>query len=127
VVGVSAALATLDILENQPILQTIASYGKVLTEGIDGILTEAGLPHHMTGLPSIFGFVLGREAEPHDFREYCSGDDSLYESLVYELIRHGVMPDADGREPWFMSYSHDEQIVDDTLNIFADAVIAIKP
>lgn len=126
VVGVSAALATLEILEKQPILQTIASYGKVLMEGIDNILNRAGLPHHMTGLPAIFGFVLGREEQPHDFRDYCSGDDTLYEKLVYALIQRGVMPDADGREPWFMSYSHDEQVIDETLNIFADAVQAIK-
>jgi glutamate-1-semialdehyde 2,1-aminomutase len=126
VVGVSAALATLEILENQPVLQSIASYGKVLKDGIDRILTDAGLPHHMTGLPPIFGFVLGRDEEAYDFRDYCSGDDSLYERLVYELIRRGVMPDADGREPWFLSYSHDEQVIDDSLNIFSDAVKAIK-
>lgn len=122
VVGVSAALATLEILEKQPILQTIASYGKVLIEGIDSILSQAGVPHHMTGLPAIFGFILGKDEQPNDFRDYCSGDDALYEKLVYALIRRGVMPDADGREPWFMSYSHDEQVVDETLNVFADAV-----
>lgn len=122
VVGVSAALATLEILEKQPILQSIASYGKVLREGIDAILYQAGIPHHMTGLPALFGFVLGREDPPYDFRDYCSGDDALYEKLVYALIRRGVMPDADGREPWFMSYSHDEQVVDETLNIFADVI-----
>jgi glutamate-1-semialdehyde 2,1-aminomutase len=126
VVGVAAALATLDILENQPVLQSIASYSRVLMDGIDGILTDAGLPHHMTGVPTIFGFILGTDEEPHDFRDYCGGDDKLYEELVYELIRLGAMPDADGREPWFMSYSHDEQVVDDTLNFFADAVKAIK-
>jgi glutamate-1-semialdehyde 2,1-aminomutase len=95
-------------------------------QGLDTILTDAGLPHHMTGVPGIFGFVLGTDQEPFDFRDYCDGDDRLYEELTYELIRRGVMPDADGREPWFMSYSHDEQVVDDTLNIFADAAKAIK-
>jgi glutamate-1-semialdehyde 2,1-aminomutase len=126
VVGVTAALATLDILENQPVLQSIASYSRVLIDGIDGILSDAGIPHHMTGVPTIFGFVLGTDEEPYDFRDYCSGDEKLYEELVFELIKRGAMPDADGREPWFMSYSHDEQVVDDTLNIFADAVKAIK-
>jgi glutamate-1-semialdehyde aminotransferase len=42
------------------------------------------------------------------------------------LIHRGVMPDSDGREPWFMSYSHNEGIVDDTLNIFEDSVKAVK-
>lgn len=122
VVGTSAALATLDILEHQPILSTIQTYGKALSDGIDGILNAAGIPHHMTGLPAIFGFILGDVPEPHDFRGYITGDDELYEKLAYELIRKGVMPDSDGREPWFMSFSHDEQVVGDTLSIFEDAL-----
>jgi glutamate-1-semialdehyde 2,1-aminomutase len=124
--GAAAAIATLTILEEQPILENIFSYGQILMDGIDRILTDAGIPHNMTGAPSIFGFILGVDEPPMDFRAYCDGDDSLYEKLAYELIHRGVMPDSDGREPWFMSYSHNEGIVDDTLNIFEDSVKAVK-
>jgi glutamate-1-semialdehyde 2,1-aminomutase len=124
--GAAAAIATLSLLEEQPILENIFSYGQILMDGIHRILTDAGIPHHMTGAPSIFGFILGVDEAPMDFRAYCSGDDALYEKLAYELIHRGVMPDSDGREPWFMSYSHNEGIVDDTLNIFEDSVKAVK-
>lgn len=126
VVGTAAALATLEVLEEQPIIEYIFTRGKKLMEGIDEILTEAGIPHHMTGLPSIFGFILGTDREPLDFRDYCEGDDSLYEKLVYALIHRGVMPDGDGREPWFLCYTHDDPVIDETLNIFNDAVKSIK-
>jgi len=43
-----------------------------------------------------------------------------------ELIRRGVMPDADGREPWFLCYSLSEQDVAETLNVFNDSVKAAK-
>ena len=36
------------------------------------------------------------------------------------------MPDADGREPWFLSYSHDEQIIEETLAIYEDAVNDVR-
>jgi glutamate-1-semialdehyde 2,1-aminomutase len=125
-VGTSAAQATLEILENAPILESIFSCGQSLMDGIDQILTDAGIPHHMTGLPSMFGFILGTDAPPNDFRDYCAGDDRLYEQLALELIHNGVMPDADGREPWFMSYSHNDLIIEDTLAIFEDAVKKVK-
>jgi hypothetical protein len=43
-----------------------------------------------------------------------------------ELIDRGVMPDADGREPWFLCYSHGEQDITDSLTVFEEAVRAVK-
>lgn len=122
VVGTAAADATLEILETEPILEEICQRGQQLREGIDKILTGAGIPHHMTGLPSIFGYVLGTDEEPYDFRTYADGDAQLYENIVMALVRNGVMPDADGREPWFLCHSHDEQIIADTLTIYEDTI-----
>jgi glutamate-1-semialdehyde aminotransferase len=42
------------------------------------------------------------------------------------LIERGVMPDADGREPWFLSYSHSEEDITDTLTVFEEAVRQVK-
>lgn len=125
VVGTAAALATLDILETQPIHTSINACGTKLMQGIDKILTGAGINHYMTGSPAILGFILGTDSEPRDFRDYSSGDDGLYEHIAMELIKRGVMPDSDGREPWFMCYGHTEAVIDETLNIFEDAVRAV--
>jgi glutamate-1-semialdehyde 2,1-aminomutase len=126
VVGTAAATATLEILETQPILETIFQRGRQLMDGIGEILTRAGIPHFVTGLPPMFSFILGMDEEPTDFRDYCEGDDSLHERLVLALIERGVMPDADGLEPWFLSYSHSEQDVAETLTAFEDAVNVTK-
>ena len=73
----------------------------------------------------MFGILLGSDQEPHDFRDYLSGDSALYEKIGMELIRRGVQPDADGREPWFLCYALSEENVNETLNIFNDSVSAI--
>jgi glutamate-1-semialdehyde 2,1-aminomutase len=125
-VGTAAAIATLELLESQPIIETIQKRGTALITGIGEILTEAGIPHSVTGVPSIFGINLGFDEEPHDFREYFKGDGELYESLAFELIKRGVQPDGDSREPWFLCYSLSEADVDETLNIFNDSVKAVK-
>lgn len=124
--GAAAAIATLDILATEPILETIHKRGKALMSGIDEILTEADIPHAITGAPTMFGINLGCDQEPHDFRDYFNGDGDLYERLVMQMIQRGVQPDGDAREPWFLCYSLSEADVDETLNIFNDSVKAVK-
>ena len=125
-VGTAAAAATLEILENEPVLETINQRGQALMQGIDDILTEADIPHVVTGVPSMFGLLLGTEETPQDFRDYTAGDGDLYEEIGMELARRGVLPDSDGREPWFLCYALSEEDVAETLNIFNDAVKAAK-
>jgi glutamate-1-semialdehyde aminotransferase len=43
-----------------------------------------------------------------------------------QLAHRGVMPDSDGREPWFLCYALSEGDVGETLNIFNDSVKAAK-
>ena len=126
VAGLAAADATLEILENEPIIETINQRGRTLMSGIDEILTEADVPHVVTGVPSMFSILFGNDQEPHDFRDYLAGDGEFYEKVAMELIQRGVMPDADGREPWFLCYSLIEQDVAETLNVFNDSVKAAK-
>ncbi|NOX63281.1 MAG: aspartate aminotransferase family protein [Chloroflexi bacterium] len=124
--GVAAAAATLRILEEEPVIETINRRGQRLMSGIDEILTDAGIPHSVTGAPPMFSLFLGSNDAPKDFREYLSGDGDLYEEIAMELIQRGVQPDADGREPWFLCYALSEEDVDFTLNAFEDAVKAAK-
>jgi len=124
--GAAAADATLELLENQPIIQTINKRGQKLIAGVDEILTRAGILHCMTGVPTMWGFILGTEEKPGDYRAYLKGDSDLYEKIGLELMERGVLPDADGREPWFMCYSHSEQDIAETLTVFEDVVKAIR-
>lgn len=126
VVGAAAAAANLEILENEPIIDTINDRGGRLMNGIDQILTAADISHSLIGPPPVFGLILGTDEEPTDFRAYLKGDAELYERLAMALIERGVMPDCDGREPWFVSYSHSDADIDETLTAFEDAVKAVK-
>ncbi len=125
-VGVAAADATLEILEREPVIETIFARGRALMDGIHEILTEQDIPHVVTGLPPMFSILLGSDKEPHDFRDYLQNDMDLYERISMELIRRGVQPDSDGREPWFLCYALSEEDVAETLNVFNDAVKAAK-
>ncbi|MGL4650875.1 MAG: guanitoxin biosynthesis PLP-dependent transaminase GntE [Caldilineaceae bacterium] len=122
VVAAAAAAATLEILEEQPVIETIFARGRTLMEGIGSLLRTRGLPHVVSGVPSMFSLLLGGEEAPTDYRSYARFDAELFGKLGSALIAHGVLVDDDPREPWFLSYSHDEAIVAETLGKFEDAL-----
>jgi glutamate-1-semialdehyde 2,1-aminomutase len=125
-VGAVAGIATLELLETEPIIETINKRGEALMSGIGEILTEADIPYALPGVPPMFGIILGVEEEPQDFRGYFEGDGDLYERIAVELIQRGVQPDGDAREPWFLCYALSEEDVNETLNVFNESVKAAK-
>jgi glutamate-1-semialdehyde 2,1-aminomutase len=126
VVGAAAADATLEVLENEPIIETIFENGQSLMDGVSEVLTRHGIVHYVTGLPPMFSAILGVDTEPTDFRAYCAGDGALYERIVTALIERGVLPDNDGREPWFLCYQHDQKVIAETVTALDDAVKEAK-
>jgi glutamate-1-semialdehyde 2,1-aminomutase len=121
VVAAAAAVATLEVIETQPVIETIFERGQELMAGIAAILQRASIPHVISGVPSMFSVLLGSEVPPTDYRSYSKFDSDLFGKLGGALIAHGVLVDDDPREPWFVSYSHDRSVVADTLERFESA------
>jgi glutamate-1-semialdehyde 2,1-aminomutase len=124
-VGTAAADATLELLADGQILKGIEAQGRKLQAGISDILADSGIPHHIKGPGAMFGITLMSD-EAWEFRDVRRHNAALYEAIATELLAHGVMPDPDGREPWFLSAAHDDAAIDETLSIFAQAVDAVK-
>jgi glutamate-1-semialdehyde 2,1-aminomutase len=124
-VGAAAADATLELLEDGQILKAIEAQGDKLKAGISKILTEAGITHHVKGPGAMFG-ILFMEDEPWEFRDVRKHNGELYEAIATELVARGVIPDPDAREPWFLCAAHDDEAIEETLAIFAEAVEAVQ-
>lgn len=115
-VAMAAADATLEALEDGTVIETIARRGVRLMRGIHTILEEEGIPNQVTGWPQMFGLLLtDREDEVREYRQYARTERELYEALMMALIRRGIVPDPDAREPWFLCYQHEEDDIDVTL------------
>jgi glutamate-1-semialdehyde 2,1-aminomutase len=123
--GVAAGFTTLSILQQRPVIETINERGKRLMTGLQEIFEDNSIPVVFSGPPSMFSFAVGID-KPTCQREWTESDREYYLRLVDAAIEHGVMPDHDAREPWFLCYSHSEEDVDETLNIFADIVKTVK-
>ena len=123
--GVAAAYATLKLIQNQPILETIAQRGKRLMAGIRKIFKDANIPMCLSGYPAMFSFATGVE-KLTDQRDWDQSEKEYYLRLVEASIERGVMPDHDPREPWFLCYSHTEADIDQTLNVWEDIVRVVR-
>jgi glutamate-1-semialdehyde 2,1-aminomutase len=126
VAGLAAADATLELLEDGQILETIRQRGERLREGLSRILSEADIPHLISGPPAMFGILITEAEEVQDFRDFAKTNSALYEEIVMALIDRGVVPDPDAREPWFLCYSHSDADIDETLTHFEEAIRELR-
>jgi len=124
--GVAAGLATLEVLETTDALETVSARGRRLMQGIDDVLTEAGFEHAMTGVPSMFSFVLGLASAPGEYRDLIPMDVRLYEHLQEAMRRRGVAYEHDAKEPLFLCEAHSEADIDETLTALAESVKEAK-
>ena len=121
--GMAAANATLDILQNTDALAQVNQNGLALQAAIDEVLQRYSLEYIISGHPSIFIFWFAEDA-PQEYRQWKLTDHSLYDKVAAGLIERGVMPEPDSREPWFMCAALSEQDIADTAEALDASVRA---
>lgn len=122
VVSTAAADATLEYMQSGKVFPQLEKVGGILMSGIDEILNRYGVPHFISGVPSMFGVIFA-EQQPSDWRELYKADWDLYEEITNHMIEeHGVMPDPDGFEPYFLCVDHTEEDAAKTLEAFEDGL-----
>lgn len=128
VVSAAACDAVLRVMEEEPVFETINARGMRLMTGIHEILDRFGVSHSVTGVPAMFGVIIGNgEAtdKPYDYRSAARfANDALMDAIFEGLYARGIMPDPDYGEPWFLCYALSEADVDETLQAYEDAVKA---
>ncbi|MCG3209982.1 MAG: Glutamate-1-semialdehyde 2,1-aminomutase [Anaerolineae bacterium] len=125
-VAMAAANAVLDTLAEKPVLADLARRGQRLKSGLDEVLSEYGVSHQMSGHPNMQGFLI-TEKPITDVRGLAHHDAAMYAAILDNLYQLGVWAEDDAREPWFLSVAHTDEIIDETLNKFEDAVkLAVK-
>ncbi|MBH31858.1 MAG: aspartate aminotransferase family protein [Candidatus Marinimicrobia bacterium] len=123
--SMAAAKAVLEILKASPVLRDLSRRGERLKAGMDTVLTDAGIPHQMTGHPNMQGFLL-TETPAKEVRDLIHHNDELYDAIAKHLYENGVWVEMDAREPLFICEAHSDEIIDETLNRFEDAVASSK-
>ncbi|MBI9104616.1 MAG: aspartate aminotransferase family protein [Spirochaetales bacterium] len=120
-ISMAAAEACLDLYAAGE-LKKADAHGKKLKQGWKTILDKSGLAYVIQGPDSMPGIIFTNEEKCTEYKHWAQGDHDTYEKIIHYCINHGVMPDYDSREPWFISTAHTDEDADFVLGVFEDAV-----
>jgi glutamate-1-semialdehyde 2,1-aminomutase len=122
-VTMAAMVATQDALVPEQ-YEAASSRGIRLRDGIAQILQEAGLKAQVTGFELMFHVGFGLEAPARNYRDLLRSDKPMYVKFCHALLKRGVR--ALERGAWFVSFAHDDGVVDATLDAVRGAAKEIS-
>jgi glutamate-1-semialdehyde 2,1-aminomutase len=106
-IALSAAKATLTILNETDAYQTINKAGADIQQVLSRVFTKHGIEHRFAGPDSMFGIHFG-DFVPTNYRDWKQTDSELYTEFAMNLIKYGIMLEPDSREPWFICEAHSD-------------------
>jgi glutamate-1-semialdehyde 2,1-aminomutase len=123
-VGVGAALATLDVLEREPVHDHIFALGERMRTGLKRIADEGDWPVLVSGYGSIYN--LSFQSGPlRTYEDVLRNDQAMQVRYRHELIERGVfeIPAPSGRN--HLTWSHTTEDVDRSLEVAEEGLAAV--
>jgi glutamate-1-semialdehyde 2,1-aminomutase len=122
-IGVEAALATIEQLEDGRLHEYVFALGRRMRDGLAAIAAGAGVPAVVGGFGSLFVLCF-MEGPLNSYEDVLRNDTELFMRYRRELIARGVfeMPESLGRS--HISAAHTEDDVDRSLEIAEAALSA---
>lgn len=117
-VAAAAGLATLKVLKRPGAYETIFENGRVLMDGLAGLIEKTGTAAQVIGEPPLFDIIFskGRVA---DYRDSISGNRDPVLAFNRFLRSHGVLK---GDSKFYVSLAHDADDIAKTLHVFEQAL-----
>jgi glutamate-1-semialdehyde 2,1-aminomutase len=120
---VAAALATIEVMEREPVHKHIFALGERMRAGLAAIVKDAGVPAQAGGFGSLFvlSFLDGEICSHEDV---VRNDTELFLAYRRQLVKRGCfeVPENVGRS--HIGYSHTEADIDRSLTAAAEALAA---
>lgn len=93
--------------------------GVRLRDGIADILEVSGIKAQVTGFELMFHVGFGLDGPARNYRDLLKSDKAAYVRFAHALLKRGVR--VLERGAWFVSFEHDDAVVDTTLQAVTDA------
>ncbi len=122
-VGVEAALATIEQLEDGRVHERVFRLGERMRAGLKAIAEEAGVPAVVGGYGSLFVLCF-MDGPLRSYEDVLRNDDAVFGRYRRELVARGVfeMPESLGRS--HIGASHTDEDIDRSLEAARDALAA---
>lgn len=123
-VAASAGLATLAVLRQPGVYEYLERITEQLKAGLRELARERGLPLQVIGEGPVFQVVFA-EREPRTYVDLLAADRQLSVRFGLACLERGLF--VNPGEKFYVSLAHSEEDVGYTLEIFAQALDAVRP
>ncbi len=123
-VGCAAALATIELLETEPVHEHIFRLGEMMRQGLGEIHRRLGLSATVAGFGSIF-LTCFMEGPIESYADLLRNDAARFLAYRRRLIERGVLKVPLNLKRCHLSYSHTQSDVERTLEIAEDVLKAL--
>lgn len=121
-IAMTAGLSTLSILnENKGIYQALADKAETLAIGIEEVLKSSGLPYTINRRGSMMSVHFTNE-DVTDFSSAAKGNNEYFKKFFHAMLEEGVYLPPSAFETWFVSYAHEQEHLDFTIEAVRKAV-----
>jgi glutamate-1-semialdehyde 2,1-aminomutase len=126
-ISVTAGIATLEKLKEvkNDLYPKLSRFSDTLSNGIKDHIGDLKLDARFNNISSMFQFFFTGE-QIKNASSVRRSNHSLYKRLFDELLKSGIFIPPSQFETCFISYSHDEDDIDKTIEAFANGLRKVK-
>lgn len=114
-VAVAAGLTTLRLLEAPGFYEQLATQTRKLTDGLQARAQAAGVPFCADSVGGMFGLYF-RDSIPTRYAEVSQCDTQAFNRFFHGMLDHGVHFAPSAFEAGFVSATHDDAVIQQTLD-----------
>ncbi len=110
-----AGLATLSMLEDERVYEKLEKSASTLTEGLETLASEIGVPFQTNRVGSMFGIFFTKNQRVETYNDVLTGNNIFFVNFFKEMLQRGVYLAPSPFEAGFLSTKHDSEIISATL------------
>ena len=103
-----------ELKSNPSIYKELEEKGALLQKGLEEILTQKNLPHHINRLGSMISIFFTLEGVI-DFESASTTDIKTFNKFFHHMLDHGIYLPPSGYESWFFSNALSFEDIENTL------------
>jgi len=120
-VAMAAGLAVLELIQVPGFHDALSAKTQLLTDGLQSIADEEGIPFSTNRLGGMFGLFFTTE-KVTGYVQATTADSALFNRFFHGMLKRGVYLAPSAFEAGFISSAHNEQDIADTLQTAREAM-----
>lgn len=124
-VGTAASIATIELMEKEPVHEHIFRLGERMRSGLRDIQSRLGMETFVAGFGSVFTTYF-MNFEPKNYTDLQHNDAEFYVAYRQKLLERGIFKLPMNIKRNHISYSHTDEHIDHTLNVIDDVLTSMK-